>query len=276
MNGRERRSPGGLTAPARRYRAAVAVPALCLLAASILAGEAAAQDLAGRVAAEGDGTVRFEYEAREGVCGWGDGITVSDGVHVRRGDGCDCPCREGPVRVELRVEDGRVTGFDTRVGRPWPAGAGATDLGAVPPGEAADYLLDLAAEARESVGEDAVFAATLARGVEPWPRLLDLARADGVPSGTKRAAVFWLGQAAGAAATEGLVSVIESPEELEVREHAVFALSQREDRESVEALIRIARSNPEPELRKKALFWLGQREDDPRVLRLFEELLTGG
>jgi hypothetical protein len=35
----------------------------------------------------------------------------------------------------------------------------------------------------------------------------------------------------------------------------------------------VARTNADPEIRRKAIFWLGQ-SDDPRVLALFEELLT--
>jgi HEAT repeat protein len=90
---------------------------------------------------------------------------------------------------------------------------------------------------------------------------------------TRRQAVFWLGQAAGEAATRGLDSIArDNGGNLEVRKHAVFALSQRPAEEGVPALIRIARVNAEPELRKTALFWLGQSED-PRALQLFEELL---
>ncbi len=90
---------------------------------------------------------------------------------------------------------------------------------------------------------------------------------------TRRHAVFWLGQAAGEAATRGLDSIaVDARGDLEVRKHAVFALSQRPSEEGVPALIRIARTNSNPELRKSALFWLGQSED-PRALALFEELL---
>jgi HEAT repeat protein len=85
--------------------------------------------------------------------------------------------------------------------------------------------------------------------------------------------VFWLGQAAGDAATKGLDSLAEDAGgDIEMRKQAVFALSQRPADEGVPVLIRIARTNRHPELRKTALFWLGQSED-PRALTLFEELL---
>ena len=86
--------------------------------------------------------------------------------------------------------------------------------------------------------------------------------------------MFWLGQAAGDAATKGLTDLVDDGnQDREVRESAVFALSQRPRDEGVPALIRIARENKDPDLRRKAIFWLGQ-SDDPRALSLFEELLT--
>jgi HEAT repeat protein len=106
-----------------------------------------------------------------------------------------------------------------------------------------------------------------------WPDLLRLARRDDLPLETRRQAVFWLGQAAGQAATRGLDSITTDERgDLEVRKQAVFALSQRPADEGVPALIRVARTSPSGELRKSALFWLGQSED-PRALSLFEEIL---
>lgn len=294
-----RRGAGlGTRRTGRRPPASAALTLALVLGGGAAAADLRAQPLAERVRATRDGAVQFQFAAREGVCGWGESISIygdrpsSDRTSgdrvIRRGEGREGrPCREGPVRVRLRLEDGRATVLDARVGTPWPdrlAGAedpgaapdGAADLGSVPPADAADYLLEVAVEAPAEVGEQAVFVATLARGVETWPRLLRLARSEEVPEDTRRAAVFWVGQAAGREATEGLVSVIEDEDALEVREAAVFALSRREDEASVDALFRIARSSPEPELRRKALFWLGQRGDDPRVLALFEEILTGG
>ena len=86
--------------------------------------------------------------------------------------------------------------------------------------------------------------------------------------------MFWLGQAAGDAATRGLNDiVVDNSVDREVREQAVFALSQRPRDEGVPALIAVARTNKDPEIRKKALFWLGQSHD-ARAIDLFEELLT--
>jgi hypothetical protein len=249
--------------------------ALLVLGSSELLG----QTLASRVSAAPDGYVRFQYEARPGVCGNGNGISTSGEGRIRSGDSddCDCICEEGPVRIEMQVEDGVVRDLDADVGGSWGARSGAvTDLGDVSPADAADYLLTLAESSQTGAGEDAIFPATIARGVEAWPRLLQIARNDEVRGKTRRQAVFWLGQEASEHATEGLESIIQDEDELEVRESAVFALSQRSEEAAVDALIRIARDHEEPELRKTAIFWLGQRGEDPRVLDLFEELLAGG
>jgi HEAT repeat protein len=230
-----------------------------------------AQSLVQRIRASGDGTVRLSFAARPGVCGHAGGISIID-------DDEDSDwvsdCNSGPVRVSLRMRGGKVSEATTRVAGRWRSeSAAATDLGMVSARDAADALLTLARAAGEDAGDELITAATLADSAVVWPELLGMARDHEVPLDTRKQAVFWLGQAAGDAATRGLDSIlIDDRGELEVREQAVFALSQRPADEGVPALIRIARVNPNPELRKKALFWLGQSED-PRALTLFEEIL---
>ncbi|MEP6689176.1 MAG: HEAT repeat domain-containing protein, partial [Gemmatimonadales bacterium] len=173
----------------------------------------------------------------------------------------------------IRVRGGRVTDANTYVGGRWrPSSGTTTDLGQLPAAQAATELLALVEQGRAEA-EELVTAAALADGVVVWPVLLRIARRPELPLETRRQAVFWLGQAAGEAATRGLDSLAtDRGGELEVRKQAVFALSQRPADEGVPVLIRIARSNPHAELRKTALFWLGQSED-PRALALFEEIL---
>jgi hypothetical protein len=233
-----------------------------------------AQSLSQRIHGAADGTVRLSFAAREGVCGNGhNSITItSDDDHADWEDNC----QRGPVLVSLRVAGGRITDSDTHVGGRWRPGTGrVTDLGTVRARDAADALLALAVESGDGDGGDLITAATLADSAVVWPQLLRMARNDRLGEETRRQAVFWLGQAAGAGATRGLDSIVErgGSEDLEIRKHAVFALSQRPSEESVPALIRIARTNRHPELRKTALFWLGQSED-PRAITLFEELLV--
>ncbi len=244
------------------------------------------QPLDRRIAAAPDGIVRLTFAARPNVCGNGRGsvsMDCEDGncgrytVNVGNRDRSEVEydCDPGPVRVSLRVSGGHVTSLRTYVGGRWrTATDGVTDLGTVGAREAAAYFLALVTKESGAGAENAVFPAILADSVTVWPDLLRIARDGRVSRGARRQSVFWLGQAAGEAATRGLTDLVDDRStDRDVREQAVFALSQRPHDEGVPALIRIAKENPDPELRKKAIFWLGQ-SDDPRALALFEELLT--
>jgi len=252
-----------------------------LLGASmIIGGSLSAQSLSSRVSRVNDGVVRFSYASRPDVCGNGDNnINFGNGHRMTRNNKDDdddhCPCVYGPVRVTLTVHGSTVSRIRVAVGTtPRSNPPGLVDLGTVGTTEAAAYLLDVARQAGSSVGGDAIFALTLADSVTPWPDLIRLARNSSVRNDTRKSAVFWLGQAAGDAATKDLAELAEDERgDQDVRESAVFALSQLSDDQGVPALIRIARSNKDPEIRRKALFWLGQ-SDDPRALDLFEELLS--
>jgi HEAT repeat protein len=242
--------------------------------AALLPAPVAAQSLAQQLRSAGDGTVRLSFAARQGVCSRGPGsITILD--NDDDDEEWESDCEGGPVRVSLRKQGGQVTRSEIYVGGRWRAGRDRmTDLGLVPARQAAEFLLALAPEVGDDDdGGELVTAATLADSVVVWPQLLRMARDAGVREETRRQAAFWLGQAAGDAATKGLDSLVtDTGGDIEIRKQAVFALSQRPADESVPVLIRIARTNRHPEIRKTALFWLGQSED-PRALTLFEELL---
>jgi len=250
----------------------------------VLASRAAAQTVEQRVAKAPDGSVRFSFAAKPGVYGNGRNMISWDcdkGNCHNQVDGnwddhddWDAPCDSGPVRVALTKSGGRITDLRVYVGGEWRASTSATDLGTVGTKDAASYLLALALKDESRASEKAIFPAVLADSVTIWPDLLKIAKADNVSRKVRRSAVFWLGQAAGAAATRGLSDLVDDGSaDREVRETAVFALSQRPKDEGVPALIRIAKQNKDPDLRRKAIFWLGQ-SDDPRALSLFEELLT--
>jgi hypothetical protein len=257
------------------------------LALLLVAPPVGAQDLARRVAAAPDGQVRFSYAARPGIYGDGrggiswdcrDGRCRShqgrDGYDDAASDAWRTACDSGPVRVALTVRHGAVTGLRVYIGGAWRPSAGVTDFGTVAAREATRFLLELAASSETRAGRDAVFAATLADSVAVWPDLLKLARNADVPDETRRGAVFWLGQAAGAAVTQGLSDLVEDEGlEIGVKKSAVFAISQLPREDGVPVLVRVARANKSPEIRRSALFWLGQT-NDPRALALFEELLT--
>lgn len=238
------------------------------------------QSIADRVAEVRDGKVRMSFAARPDVCGNGRGsISFGRGEMVvhRRTHDWECDCEYGPVRVVLRMRDREIRSIDTYVGGRWRSVSGTVvDLGTVSAPEAADYFVSLARQLGGDAGREAILPAVLADSAEVWPELLEIAKDGSVPRRTRKSAVFWLGQAAGDAATAGLTEIVaEESGDREVRETAIFALSQRPADEGVPALIEVVRTNPDPSLVKKALFWLAQ-SDDPRVLELFEQLLTRG
>jgi hypothetical protein len=242
-------------------RALQYITAVLLFPASL-----SAQSLEQRITAVGDGTVRLSFPVRSGVCGSSGSLNIQHDT-----DEWEYDCGPQQARVALRVENHRVVSVRTYVGGRWREETSARDLATVRPQEAAAYFLDLAEHSKEMTG-DPVLPAALADSVTVWPALLRLARRATLPE-LRRTAVFWVGQAAEAAAGLALDSVAKDrSSDREVRKQAVFALSQRSQNEAVPALIRIARSNPDPEIRKAALFWLGQSED-PRAIDLFEEIL---
>lgn len=240
---------------------------LILTLAWLLPAHLPGQSLERRIAALGSGNVQLSFAARRGICGNG-----LNNISTEGNDEWVADCETQPVRVSLRVRNGRVVSIRTYVGGRWRSRGSVDDLGTVRPQDAAAYLLQLAAEPGDLNG-DPLLPATLADSVTVWPSLLSLARATQVPEERRRSAIFWLGQAAGAAATSALDSIaIDRDGSREVRKQAVFALSQRPASEGVPILLRIARTDRDPEIRRTAIFWLAQSED-PRALELFEELL---
>jgi hypothetical protein len=236
----------------------------------VTASGAQAQALAQRAGRVRDGKVRMSYATRPDVCGNGRNISIT-----RSTDDWESDCQHGPARVVLDWRDGKLVKVSTYVGGRWrEAGAGVTDLGTVGAADAAAYLLDLAARVAGSAGDDLVFPATIADSVTVWPQLVKLARDASVPRQTRKSAVFWLGQAAGAEITRTLGDLVEDTTDREIQKAAVFALSQHKADDAVPMLIRIAREHKDPEVRKAAMFWLGQTGDE-RAVAFFEEILAG-
>jgi HEAT repeats len=257
--------------------------AVVLAALAGVAAVAPGQSIASRVARVSNGTVRMSFAAKPGICGSGNSIwhsnrggrTTWSNDNTSRDVEWESDCSAGPARVVLDRRDGELADLRFYVGGRWrPAGSDVVDLGTVSAHDAADYLVSIAQTEKGSMGEKAIFPATIADSANIWPALIKIARNSDLPRNTRNQSVFWLGQAAGDAATAGLNNIVlDNSVDREVREQAVFALSQRPSDEGVPALISVARTNKDPEIRKKALFWLGQSHD-PRALDLFEELLT--
>jgi len=253
----------------RRGRRLGSLTAASAVMGLVLAPPVCGQSIADRVSAVRDGQVRMSFTAREGVCGNGRNISTH-----RDSDDWESWCEPGPVRVAIDIRGREIVDIDAYVGGRWRARDNVTDLGMVPAPDAAAYLLSLAQSERGEVSKEAIFPATLADSAVVWPQLLAIAKDGRRPRDTRKGAVFWLGQAAGEAATEGLGEIVyDDSGDSEVRESAIFALSQLDDDAGVPILIDIVREHPDPNLKKKAIFWLGQ-SGDPRAVALFEELLV--
>ena len=263
-----RRKMGGGVGLAAALFGGVAAVSWFVLAPAIEAQEAG--DLARRIEAAPDGSVRFNYAAREGVCG--DGLHIN--VHSEGEGHDDWGCEDGPIWVEIEKSGRRVVDLDMWVGRTRDSrDAARTDLGAVGTGEATDYLLALARHSDGDFGDEAIGAASLAADVVIWPELLDMARDESLVTDTREGAIFWLAQLAGDRATEGLEEIVRSAGDTNVKEAALFGLSQLPDGAGFEALMKVAREGDDSELVQASLFWLGQT-GDPRAIFLFEEILA--
>jgi HEAT repeat protein len=256
--------------------------AIALVLAASSAPSLGAQSIADRVSRAGDGSVRMSFATRPEVCGRGQSISRGHNWRTNWGDydrsrdvEWDNACDYGPGRLVLDKRDGEIVALRFVVGGRWrPATSAVTDLGNVPAKDAADYLMSLASKLPGKAGRDAIFPATLADSAVVWPALIRLARDEDRPRETRKQAVFWLGQAAGDAATAGLDSLSQDASvDRDVQKQVVFALSQRPKDEGIPILIRVAKSHRDPEVRRDAVFWLGQ-SNDPRAIALFEELLT--
>ena len=139
---------------------------------------APAQTIATRVARVSNGTVRMSFAARPGICGSGNSIrhnngrgrtTWGDNWNTSRDVEWESDCSLGPARVVLDRRDGELADLRFYVGGRWrPAGSNVVDLGTVPAREAADYLVSIAQSERGSMGEKAIFPATIADSSNIW------------------------------------------------------------------------------------------------------------
>lgn len=250
-----------------------------VLAASLLAASGLeAQGLAQRVSSAPDGPVQFHFAARAGVCGNGRtyisvggsswyGSVSGSMENTLRSD----PCQPGPVRVVLGRAGTDIVDVNTYVG-PVQTTPGATDLGAVPAREAADYLLSLAARVDGKPGRDAIFPAALADSATITPQLLAIARDQNRARETRRTAISWLSRTAderGGVPPAQLAKALgdiarDETDNQSVRQQALSVLSRQENGEGIPALIEISRATQDLWLGKQALTTLAQ-SGDPRA-----------
>ncbi|MDT8342276.1 MAG: hypothetical protein RQ751_12250 [Longimicrobiales bacterium] len=205
-----------------------------------LATPLAGQTLGQRIESVREGWVTFRTEVKDGVEVCERGIRVrSEGEAIRTYGrrGSDASCSAGPLQVEVRVAEGRVREVEAR---PLRERAGATALGAVEPGSASRFLVELAyRDASEEAVEAGFFLAQLPRGIAPSGGILRAAGDRALPAGVRRSALFWAGQLAA-------------------------------DRVVAE----LALEAPHPKTRRTAFFWLAQR-DEPRVADFLAEVILG-
>ena len=242
-----------------------------LIAISASASHANAQSLAKRVASAADRSVQFSYPARPGVCG--DGRTfISTGPGNFYGSySTNSPdqCAAGPVRVVIDLADRNVVALRTYVGTLNPAvDAGVTSLGTVSAADAADYLLGVASRADGRVGRDAIFAASMADGVDLSPKLLDIGRDQSRPLETRRAALSGLARS-GAPQLErigaALVQIATNENDAQgVRTAALSVLSRLDHGAGIQPLVQLASGNITSWVGRESMTVLA-RSGDPRA-----------
>jgi hypothetical protein len=244
-----------------------------------------AQSLDARVAAA-PGTVGFDFDTRENICGNGVSIDVSNdstlgwnmrrtrsGIHMGDGRRRDEPCEMGPARVVLTHSGATVTDLTVAVGG--RRATADTELGAIAPAEAARYLLAIAPRLPGRSGDHALMGAAIADAPSSWRRMLQIARSTDASESSRKSSLFWVSQEASTAATAGLTDVaMDDASTRSVRSDALYFLAQRRNGEGIPALIRVVRESKSIQLRKDAIYHLSQ-SGDPRALDLFEQLLAG-
>ena len=269
-----------------------------LIVAAVLFGTAstrtAAQtSIAQRVTRAPDGIVRVQYASRAGACGNGRDMIglgqafFTESIQSYGGSWTAAQCKPGPVRVALSVVGGRVTQLKTYVGGSWSAGAGRiTDLGTVPPSEAAAYFFGLVPQLDGSgKRERLLLPAVLADDPNAVPRLTALARDAARPRDIRRESIHWMGLLGDASVVRTLVGFVrqapaslvrgddddEGPGEEGIGTAAVAALSFVQNHAGIPALIDLARDG-QAWSRRGAVFWLGQ-SGDPRALAVLHTII---
>jgi HEAT repeat protein len=235
-----------------------------------------AQSLASRISAAGDGKVRMTFAARDGICGFHNGISTRPGnrstwSRERSQDvEYDVECSDGPARIVVDMSGGQPVALKAYVGGRWRSTSGATDIGAVGTREATSWLLAVAGRGDSKVASSAIFAATLADSVDMGPTLHDFARDGSKPAEAREQAIFWMSQIPEERVVGYLEGLLRDSREERIQDKAIFALSQHESDRS-KAILRdfAVQEGGSEKLRGQAIFWLGQgkRGESPEYLR---------
>jgi hypothetical protein len=250
-------------------RRALRLAATSILVAAPLAAQA--NGVAARVAAVREGMVSMRFAARPNVCGDGNGSVWTQGDGNRWYSDRNHVCINGPVVVRIGRSEGQTISVRKSVGVR-ANGAGAdVDLGDVSADDAARYLISLTHSIGGGSADEALSAAGFAAASDLSTEFRAVLRDENAPIGSRKSAMFWLGQTDTPTAT--LVNLDSELQTRTLREQYTFVLSQRHDEASARKLMDIARTDRDTEVRKKAMFWLGQSKD-PAVTKFFKDILT--
>jgi HEAT repeat protein len=217
--------------------------------------------------------VTFNFPSRANTCG--------DGRYFFRADGemwygnfnevtRSIACERGPVRV-LLVRDGReLLRIQTFVG-PVSQEPGATDLGAVPAREAADYLMSVATRMDGRPARDALTPALMAEGAPVASELLALARDNSRPRELRRSALSWLvrrraemGMSAAEVSRTLTTIARDETENRDVRSSAISSLARLETAEALAAIVDMSQQTSDTWLATRAVQSLAS-SGDPRA-----------
>ena len=216
---------------------------------AITANSAAAQQLASRLAAMRDGTIRISFATRAEVCGDGQFIgidtprgfrmyTFHGGGSSSRGYSSEIlqdvqpECSGGPMRLVVEKTAGRVTDLRVAVGVAWRRAAGVTDLGTISAPDVAAWLLDNVATLDDDLLAVAFVAAMAADSARVTDRLLALAKTRTLPAAARAQALRWLTDASAregkpATADETLRAIVRDEGDVAtVRDRAVRELDR--------------------------------------------------
>ena len=251
-----------------------AAGALVILACMV-PPRADAQNLARRLAAVKNGTVRMSFASRDDICGFENGITSNarENAHTRgnwnwngnRSEDVvyDNECSEGPARVVAHFENGQLTRIRSYVGGRWrPAGADVTDVGTVSVKDATDYLLGLARTQSGKAAGEAIYPLTLADSVNMAQPIYSIAKDDSRPMEVREPAIFWLSQLDDDAAVGMLDNILKSSHDERIQDKAIFGLSQHRSGKGFAILRDYAEHDAYPDAARKGdlLAWSGQKQ----------------
>ena len=229
-------------------------------------GTVRSQDDADAVSRIRNGEVRVSFTPRDGVCGDGADMIIADHkryLYPETETYGNFPrermCTDGPVRVSIRKENGRIASIRTYAGGSWESsGRNVTNVGAISQSSAMSFFLNVASSASdESVAASAVMPGSLATLSGLIPRLRDLVRDGSRPEAVRLHALNWIGQTGSNGAREVLERIAyDDSTPTAIRSRALKGLWEMR---AMNSLVAFAQSSEPAQLRKAATSWLEQK-----------------